>query len=97
MLYSQQSPGGKLLTLLAGLLSVIFALLAVVAHLFDKGKVTDALLNNNTVKDQLNTLDAKILGNQAQIDAEKSNLAAKEQGETNDSILSSINSNIPKS
>jgi len=80
-----------MLTLLAGLLSVIFALIALVAHFFGKSQTADALLKNNGVKDQLNALDGQISKNQGLIDAEKQNVKDKEANETNDSILNDLN------
>jgi hypothetical protein len=84
-----------MITLVAGLLSVIFALVAVLAHLFEKSGSTTTTTQNQAVVNQVNANDAQIQVNQAAIDAEKTTVKQKEQGETNDSILSGLN-NPPK-
>lgn len=81
-----------MLTLLAGLLSAVFALLALAAHFYERLQNSEAINSNQGVKDQLNTLDAKILGNQALIDAEKQALAEKEKNVTNQNIIDDLNS-----
>lgn len=84
-----------MLTLLTAIGSIIFALLSVISFLFNKNKALGAQNQEQVVKDQLNALDAKILGNQAAIDQVKSQTAEKEKGETNESIINDLN-NPPK-
>lgn len=84
-----------MLTLLATLASVIFALLALAAHFYERMKTGEAIASNQGVKDQLNALDGQMAKNQGLIDAEKQNLAEKEKNETNQDVLNGIN-NIPK-
>lgn len=79
------------MTLIAALGSIILALIAVVSYLFNRGKTTEALLNNNGVKDQLNVLDGQLDKNNALIEAEKEIVKEKEASETNDSIIFDIN------
>lgn len=86
-----------MITLLTAVGSLILALISVISYLWTKNRNQATLNQNQGVKDQINTIDATIAGNQAQITQEQQNLANKEKGETNDSILSSINSNAPKS
>lgn len=72
-----------------GLLAAVFAAL----FFWEKSKesTSEALLNNNDVKNQLNDLDQQIAKNQGQIDAEKEIVKEKEANETNDSILNDLN------
>lgn len=84
-----------MLTILASLASVIFALIALVAHFYEKTKADSALLGQSGVKDQLNAIDGQITKNQALIDAEKENLVEKEKNLTNEDIINNLN-NPPK-
>ena len=74
--------------MIATLVSIILALLGLVGFLFNKSKTADALLKNNDVKDQLNTLDGQIAQNQGQINSEKESLERKKNEElTTDGLL----------
>lgn len=85
-----------MITLVAALLSVIFALIAALAHFFEKSGQTTSTQANQAVVNQICANDAKIQTNTDAINAEKASVTQKEAGETNDSILSDLNSNTPK-
>lgn len=81
-----------MITILAGLGSVILALIAFISHLESKNASLQAEKENQGVKDQITTNDAKIKANLDAIEAEKTALAEKEKNETNQSILDDLNS-----
>lgn len=78
--------------MIATLISIIVVLLGVAGYLFTRNKTAEALLKNNDIKDQLNTLDGQISKNQGLIDAEKEELERKKHEEvTKDDLLNFLN------
>lgn len=88
-----------MITLISGLLAAIFALISLAAHFFEKSQQSQAMVQNQAVKDQISANDAKILANQQQAAAIQQETEQKEKDETNESILKDLNgaSNTPKS
>jgi hypothetical protein len=85
-----------MITMVAGLLAVIFALIAALAHFFEKGEASATSQANQAVKDQVSVNDAKIQANQTAAAQIAAQTAQTEAGETNDQVLTGIN-NLPKS
>jgi len=87
-----------MISLVSGLLAVIFALISLAAHFWTKSQQTTLQVENQAVKDQISTNDAKIQANQQSAAEIAAQTAQKEQNETNQQILDGINSsNTPKS
>ena len=86
-----------MVTLVCGLLSGIFALIAILAHVFEKNGTSSTTASQNAVTSQLSAIDAKITANNNQAAQVAAQTAAQEQGETNASILQDINDQLNKS
>lgn len=83
--------------MITALIGAILALLGLVGYLFQRKATSDALLKNNDVKDQLNSIDGQIAQNQGQIDAAKAELERKKNEEvTKDGLVDFLKRNSPK-
>ena len=86
-----------MITLLTGLGALILALISVISFLFKKNQDSSTTAGNQAVKDQVSANDAQIAANQAAAAVLAAQTEAQEKGETNESIISDLNSNTPKS
>jgi hypothetical protein len=86
-----------MITLITGLGALILALISVISFLFKKNQASQATAGNQAVVNQVGANDAQIAANQAAAAALAAQTAAQEKGETNESIISDLNSNTPKS
>lgn len=90
-----------MITLYSAIASVFFALIALLSYFYNKSKASDSTAQNNAVETQISALDTQLKANQNQVSQIQQQTAQQEQGETNASILQSINSsnssNTPKS
>lgn len=84
-----------MITLVAGFLSVIFALISLVAHFWTKSQGTELQVQNQAVKDQVSANDKQIQTNADQAAQIAAQTKQEEANETNQSILDNLNK--PKS